>query len=272
MSDFRSDNTDIEEIISRALRSETGVATPQCPSPDLVVDLIEMKDPSAEGRLLLAHIAGCGYCRQLFLTLKKMLQTARMTGGQRRMAPLRADPPARRERYDVLHFDLQRLAAAADRSVAHESQLFCDGAVRATVWVDAQELVLTVERLPISRESVGAYLNLPEAEKPESMDAVLLHYDLFTNLAGWEGFLVAPATVGRAAVEVSFSAHEGETTGELRCRRASITELTDYELVSESIRRTRDHVSRSAWRSFASDRREDLPPGLIETIENVANE
>lgn len=263
-----------EQQLATALRSQPPVWTPDCLEPEDLIGLIESGRRYAPGGLeMMAHAAACAHCRQEFAAMERTLQLAKRARElqspaehSRQKAPLQATGHAGSQAR--VHFDWRALTASSSPAPVEAQGVFCDGALRATLWLDGEQVVLTVENDPGGRwrlnERGHACL---ETGAGASLAGRLVRYDVSRAGGELSGYLVLPPTDGDSAAEVGLGVCEH--MGEFVCRLGSPEELTSPEAVDRSIARSRDTDTRGAWETFLSRHTDALTVPVREAIQKA---
>ena len=286
-----SDRTSFERELAAALQHEEGAYTADCLDPSALMALIENESVSDRPDQI-AHLAECPFCRKAYAEMQQELRIAAAAreiqaqreghGGERPGGRLRLeegapagsvrpsagsfDPPT------VLHFDLARMAATSTLSPSEAVGIFCGGALRVTLWLDGDEVVLTADNDlngVWTLDESGA-LRLAPGEG-FSLAGQLIGYEVTTPEGSLEGFLVLPETRAGAAAEITLGVQRDLLTGELACQARVPGDLKDVEAVRHSVARTRDRTSLHAWRSYGARHAEDLSPEVREAIAQSAS-
>jgi hypothetical protein len=253
-----------------------GVWTPECVDEPDLLGLAEEGSHYLGSDRLLSHMVECLYCRNSYIHLLKSLKAAhRAREIQEIQARILAEtssmsglmPPV-----STVLLDWTGLSASSGQADNDIVGIFCEGALRVTVWLDGEQAILTAENDPLTM------WNLDEHKQPFQIPGAgillagrLIRYDISTPQGDLTGYLVLPSSEGVSVAEVDLGAYRRLAPSTLSCRVASPSELTDSIVVSHSVLRAHRQLSRAAWESFVLQNAEKLMPVAREAIQKALN-
>lgn len=292
------DQNPFESALATLLRSEEEVITADCIEPDDLMALIEQGSSYPGADALLNHMVHCAFCRNHYREIRTGLSLAgqlRHSGTQRTSPEVSwsASSPtsytesvvddlekqiakAREQKGTTstdptrsVRFNWGALAAAEAVDETEVTGLFCEGALKVTLWLDGELVVLAAENDPtgIWRWNEAAEPEIQEEESAISLAGQVIQYHLTGSREDIKGFFVLPMNAADVfAAEVSLGLYREFPSGEVDCRVASPDELADADLVRRSIGRSRNRSSRRAWKELLEHHGRALPEDVRSAI------
>jgi hypothetical protein len=249
----------------------TGVWTPECIDETDLLNLTEAESGSPKVGQLLGHLEDCAYCRNAYLVFATSMRVAKRAREiqdlhSRVLSTASFGTDKHCQSFPRVHLNWAGLSASSSDTTDIEG-IFCEGALRVTVWLDGDQALLTAVNDP------KVMWHMDESNTPLQVSGgglllagQVIRYDIDTSEGELTGYIVLPKSGGVSVAETNLGSYSRLAHGSLSCEVVAGNQLTEPEAILDSVRRTTRLTSRGAWGEYLLQQGDNLTPDVQDAI------